>query len=126
MYWFVVDFYLVLFLLPFYGVHISIILLTYYFMSQWPKEAVDSIIADYDVIDHDELNSSSSVGDRRQEIVFIGPGLAVPTVQSGVKEALDLCLLDDDEWDLYISKRSDEASLASSFTNTLPTRMLTY
>ncbi|KAL9182827.1 hypothetical protein ACHAXT_004106 [Thalassiosira profunda] len=96
--------------------------------SQWPEEARDSIMADFDSNDHDESaasSSSSTVGDRRQEIVFIGPGVGSEDSQSAIKSALDLCLLDDEEWANYRSKRDDEASLAC-FESPLQTRMLTY
>jgi G3E family GTPase len=93
--------------------------------SQWPEEAKESILADFDCSDHDELASSTTVGDRRQEIVFIGPGLASPKTQQIIKDALNLCLLDDDEWYTYCSERTDESALSLRFENTLPTRMLT-
>ena len=93
---------------------------------QWPKEATEAILQDYDDVAHDESTSSETVGDRRQEIVFIGTGLAAPETQQSIKNALDLCLLSDGEWKLYCSNRSDEAALASHFVNTLSTRMLTY
>jgi G3E family GTPase len=93
--------------------------------AQWPEEATASILEDFDCVDHDE-STTTTVGDRRQEIVFIGPGLAFPKTQQLITNALDLCLLDDDEWDLYCSGRSDESTLASSFENAIPTRMLTY
>ena len=94
--------------------------------SQWPEEAKKAIISDFDDPDHDELLASTSVGDRRQEIVFIGPGLAIPEIQQAIIKILDSCLLDDKEWDLYRSKRTDESALASIFANQLQPRMLTY
>lgn len=94
--------------------------------SQWPAEAKESILSDFDCSDHDELKFSTTVGDRRQEIVFIGPGLGSPKTQQTIIDALDFCLLDDDEWDTYCSQRTDESALSLRFENTLPTRMLTY
>lgn len=94
--------------------------------SQWPDEAKESILADFDDIEHDESNTSETVGDRRQEIVFIGPGLAAPETQQAITDAMNSCLLHDEEWKLYLSKRADEAALSLLFENTLPTRMLTY
>lgn len=79
-------------------------------------------------MDHDEAASipiSSTVGDRRQEIVFIGPGIGVADSQAVLKKSLDLCLLNDAEWDTFRSSRDDEASL-SCFENRLETRMMTY
>ena len=96
---------------------------------QWPDEAKESVLADFDSVDHDETAaspSSSTVGDRRQEIVFIGPGLGSLDSQTAIKTALDSCLLNDEEWDNFRSKRDDEASLQAFFANSLQTRMLTY
>ena len=96
--------------------------------SQWPEEAKESILADFDCIDHDESAaslSSSTVGDRRQEIVFIGPGIGSNDSQDVIKGKLDSCLLNDEEWDLFRKNRSDEASL-TCFANPLQERMLTY
>lgn len=96
--------------------------------SQWPNEARDAILADFDSLEHDDSAvSSSTVGDRRQEIVFIGPGLGGIDSQTVIKDKMDSCLLNDAEWDLYRKNRDDEASLASKlFENHLQTRMLTY
>ena len=88
----------------------------------------DSILIDFDSMDHDEAASSltsSTVGDRRQEIVFIGPGIGLANSQAVLKESLDSCLLDDNEWDTFRSLRGDEASLAC-FDNRLEIRMMTY
>lgn len=93
---------------------------------QWPKEATEAILQDYDDVAHDESTSYETVGDRRQEIVFIGTGISAPETQQSIRNALDLCLLSDEEWKLYCSNRSDEAALASHFVNILSTRMLTY
>ena len=87
-----------------------------------------SILADFDAADHDEAATSptaATVGDRRQEVVFIGPGLASRERQAVMKAALDACLLDDEELDVYRARRHDEASLAR-FDNPLEMRMLTY
>lgn len=97
-------------------------------MQQWPDEVKDSILADYDSLEHDESASSpntSTVGDRRQEIVFIGPSIGSLDSQTLIKSTLDACLLTDEEWDDFRSKRDDEASL-TYFENPLETRMLTY
>ena len=94
--------------------------------AQWPPEATENILTDFDSVDHEETVDCATVGDRRQEIVFIGPGLALQKKQQAITNALDLCLLNDDEWDLYRSKRKDEGALISAFENVLPTRMLTY
>jgi len=95
---------------------------------QWPEEVKDSILADYDSLDHDETAASpttSSVGDRRQEVVFIGPGIGSLDSRTVIESVLDSCLLNDEEWDIFRSKRDDEASL-TCFENPLQTRILTY
>mmetsp|Transcript_22919 Transcript_22919/g.46052 ORF Transcript_22919/g.46052 Transcript_22919/m.46052 type:complete len:686 (-) Transcript_22919:75-2132(-) len=95
---------------------------------QWPDEATDDILADFDSPDHEEsaaTDTSSTVGDRRQEIVFIGTGLGSKETQSAIRKTLDSCLLNDDEWDCFRSQRTNEALLMSSFENLLEARMLT-
>ena len=94
--------------------------------AQWPPEAKESILADFDSAGHDEGGDSATVGDRRQEIVFIGPGLASQKEQQVIIKALDSCLLNDDEWNFYRSIKTNEEALVSSFESVLPTRMLTY
>lgn len=69
--------------------------------------------------------SANTVGDRRQEIVFIGPGISSLDSQATLKRSLDSCLLNDDEWDIFRSRRDDEASL-TYFENSLDVRMMTY
>lgn len=97
--------------------------------NQWPDEARDAILSDFDSVGHDESTLSSSsdtVGDRRQEIVFIGSGLASVEMQTAIRASLDSCLLNNDEWNVFRSRREDEATLMSAFENILKTRMLTY
>ncbi|KAL3823846.1 hypothetical protein ACHAXA_004118 [Cyclostephanos tholiformis] len=50
----------------------------------WPEDVTDSILIDFDSMDHNEAASSltsSMVGDRQQEIVFIGPGIGLPSLE---------------------------------------------
>jgi hypothetical protein len=70
-------------------------------------------------------STDSTVGDRRQQIVFIGVGLSSPHSQATLGRSLDACLLNDDEWDIFRSIRDDESSLAC-FENPLDVRMMTY
>ena len=88
----------------------------------------ESILADFDAPEYDDAAASpatSTVGNRRQEVVFIGSGLASSDAQAVIQTALDACLLNDEEWDVYRAERHDEASL-TRFENPLQTRMLTY
>lgn len=64
-------------------------------------------------------SADSTVGDRRQEIVFIGAGISLPDSQAALKSSLDSCLLNDDEWNIFCSK-------LAYFENPLDIRMMTY
>mmetsp|Transcript_17151 Transcript_17151/g.31005 ORF Transcript_17151/g.31005 Transcript_17151/m.31005 type:complete len:631 (-) Transcript_17151:140-2032(-) len=88
---------------------------------QWPEDAMDAILADFDLSE-----GSDSVGDRRQEIVFIGTGIGSPQCQSDILQSLDACLLRQDEWDVYLSKRNNENDLKSAFLNPVTPRMVTF
>ena len=97
----------------------------------WPDEARDSILADFDSPAHNDETTATTasidtVGDRRQEIVFIGPGLGSFDSQAKVKLALDSCLLNDEEWSDFRQNWNNEAALMKSYHNALHTRMLTY
>ena len=97
----------------------------------WPDDARDSILADFDVASHNDkaITTGSdfvSVGDRRQEIVFIGPGLGSVEKQEKIESVLNLCLLNDEEWVDFCSKWRNEDALMRTFENIIKTRMLTY
>ena len=94
---------------------------------QWPAEAISSLLQDFDNPSHDEGNNeSTSVGDRRQEIVFIGPGLGDRAKQSCLYDGLDLCLLTDSEWNEYQLNKKDEKVLKMTFVNPIKVRMVSY
>lgn len=94
--------------------------------SQWPMEAVKTILQDFDSADHDESDPAfKTVGDRRQEIVFIGPELNSAASQAVLEEALSRCLLRDDEWSSYCTNRNDEVTLRKAFANPLQVKMMT-
>jgi G3E family GTPase len=85
---------------------------------QWPSEATSAILEDYDVASHDEGNAASAtVGDRRQELVFIGQSLGRSDCQKAIAEALDQCLLDDVEWSMFQDKKLDENALQAIFAS---------
>ncbi|GKY93239.1 hypothetical protein MPSEU_000291600 [Mayamaea pseudoterrestris] len=95
--------------------------------AQWPSEAVQSILQDFDSAEHDENDSSFvTVGDRRQEVVFIGPNMGSSMNQCLLAETLDQCLLQDDEWALYFKKRKDTPALRATYANPFQVRMVTY
>jgi G3E family GTPase len=85
---------------------------------QWPSEATSAILEDFDVASHDEEDpASTTVGDRRQELVFIGQSLGNSDNQKAIGEALDQCLLDDGEWSIFQDKKSDENALRAIFAS---------
>lgn len=93
----------------------------------WPSEAVASILADFVSDEAAQKDPTLAfVGDRRQEIVFIGPTLGTSQPQKSISDALDQCLLNDDEWQAYCRLRGDDRSLQGRFPNAIETRMLTY
>ena len=95
--------------------------------SQWPAAAVDAVLADFDDPNHDEKDvSGDSVGDRRQEIVLIGPSLGDSKLQSEICDSLDKCLLTDSEWEAYKAVRDDENKLAAAFFSPIIPRTVSY
>lgn len=98
--------------------------------AHWPPDAVGTILQDFDDANHndedDDNRSTQSVGDRRQEVVFIGPGLGVESCQERLSHALNQCLLDDSEWDDYLEMKLDESKLQSLFPNPLEMRQTSY
>jgi len=94
----------------------------------WPEEAVDTILSDFDSASHsDEDNDTlSTVGDRRQELVLIGPGMSSSQRQDTVCEALDNCLLTDEELSVYKTRFQKRAELKAAFVNPISSKMVTY
>lgn len=94
---------------------------------RWPSSAVESILVDFDDRSHDDKDSfGKSVGDRRQEIVFIGSSLGSRKNQAIVNECLDQCLLQDDEWEEFRKEQSNESALRSKFPTPFVSRLTTY
>lgn len=98
--------------------------------TQWPSDAVPVILADFDDEQHVEDNqmttTTTSVGDRRQEIVFIGLELGRREWQLEICKSLDQCLLNDEEWSTYQQLKGDENALRLRFANSVKSQMLTY
>lgn len=83
---------------------------------QWPEEAVDALLADFDDPNHEESDSrTTTVGDRRQELVIIGSGMADPALHTAICSSLDDCLLSDKEWEAYQSIKNNDDKLGSMF-----------
>jgi hypothetical protein len=93
---------------------------------RWPPEAIPTLLADFDDPQHSEDDFSDTVGDRRQEIVFIGQGLGNEAEQRSLKAGLDQCLLNENEWAIFRSKRGSEDELKATFPNPISARMVSY
>jgi G3E family GTPase len=95
--------------------------------NQWPHEAVNTILQDFDSANHVEDDPHCrSVGDRRQEIVFIGPTMGDAESQNVIEQTLDQCLLNDDEWLSYKETCTDESTLVRIFPSALQAIMMSY
>ena len=79
---------------------------------QWPEGVDEYVLRDFDDINHPSeggedfgINGDrpTSVGDRRQEVVFIGLGFGQLSKQIEIRETLDQCLLSDQEYNEYRS-----------------------
>ncbi len=99
--------------------------------SDWPPEAVETVLEDFDSRDHaedsidsDNHNMSVSVGDRRQELVFIGKLLGTHSVNVDIANVLDQCLLSDTEYELYCKSKNDEATLTNLFPLMIPVKQM--
>lgn len=97
----------------------------------WPEESVPLILSDFDHVDHQECNGerdgSLTFGDRRQELVLIGYGLNRLSNQQLLEQALDTCLLNDEEMKTYIQVLEENSatpyvyeSMEKVFKNTFP------
>lgn len=107
--------------------------------NQWPPESIPTILVDFDDVNHSEddenytngnssgsSSSRASVGDRRQEVVLIGPCLADPVKQRLIHQALEQCLLTDTEWNLFNKIQFSEQELAKTFPNPIAASVSTY
>jgi G3E family GTPase len=94
---------------------------------QWPPEVDAYVLQDFDIAAHDDATNPVGVGDRRQEVVFIGPDYANSgDCQSQIRETLNRCLLDDEEYNEYKSIESDESKLKARFANGIESKLATY
>jgi len=80
---------------------------------EWPEEAKPIILSDFDSVDHNERIFPKSVGDRRQEVVFIGKSHEMN--QEKIVEQLNSCLLNDKEYEDYVKAMHEESSLKEMF-----------
>ena len=100
---------------------------------QWPEGVTEYVVKDFDFEDHDDTTNPIGVGDRRQEIVFIGKTYAVQANQKKIVDTLNQCLLRDEEYEEYqqaINELGDpqttEEALNQRFENSLDSKYVTY
>jgi len=99
---------------------------------QWPPGIDEYVLQDFDNSNHDDTTNPIGVGDRRQEVVFIGPTLGNPSTQKAITESLNQCILNDEEMEEYttLSKannnKGDQGKLATRFVNLLESKYVTY
>lgn len=85
------------------------------------------MLVDFDDANHNEVDDSTeTVGDRRQEIVLIGPQLGRRDFQEEICSSLDKCLLTDDEWATYKAAKRNDNELAAAFFSPIVRRTVTY
>ena len=92
--------------------------------NQWPEGVDDYVLKDFDDIEHDDSTNNVGVGDRRQEIVFIGPNYG--KYQTTIRECLNQCLLTDSEYKEYQSMQSEESKLQARFANAIESKLVSY
>lgn len=96
---------------------------------QWPEGVNEYVLKDFDFAEHDDTTNVLGVGDRRQEIVFIGPSFADITKQREVIDTLNQCLLSDAEYEEYqeaVQGTDTEETLRARFENALESKYVTY
>jgi hypothetical protein len=98
---------------------------------QWPDDVDDYVLADFDYPDHDDIANPIGVGDRRQEVVFIGTKYASHANQELIIASLNQCLLSDDEYKEYqavVENKQDsaEATLSTRFARVLESKYVAF
>ncbi|CAJ1943796.1 unnamed protein product [Cylindrotheca closterium] len=95
----------------------------------WPEGVEEYVLADFDDPKHDDTTNSVGVGDRRQELVFIGNEYAQATSQVEITKALNQCLLSDDEYQEYqelLECEDNESALQTAYTSTLEAKVMAF
>jgi G3E family GTPase len=93
---------------------------------QWPADVDEYVLQDFDNDQHDDATNPVGVGDRRQELVFIGPNFGGAAAQAQVQEILSKCLLNDAEYEEYQSIQVDESKLETRFSNAIESKYVQY
>lgn len=95
--------------------------------NQWPEGIDEYVLQDFDDPSHDDNSSSSStVGDRRQEVVFIGPQFDSAEKQRQIQSLLDKCLLTVEEYKEYQSLQRNENKLQVHFQNIMESKYVNF
>jgi G3E family GTPase len=94
--------------------------------NQWPMDVNDYVLQDFDNVEHCDATNPVGVGDRRQEVVFIGQRFGSADCQMQIRDTLNQCLLDDKEYEDYKSIQSEESQLQTRFANVIETKVATY
>jgi hypothetical protein len=97
--------------------------------NQWPEGIEEYVLQDSDDKSHDDSTATSStttVGDRRQEIVLIGPQFDVLNQQEDIQNILDKCLLTQEEYQDYKSMESNETELQVRFSNSKESKYVNF
>ena len=81
----------------------------------WPPDIQDYVLQDFDFPEHNEPDNVVGVGDRRQELVFIGTNYASAECQNHIRETLNQCLLNDKEYGEYQSIQMEEDKLQAKW-----------
>ena len=98
---------------------------------QWPPGIDDYVLQDFDNKSHDDATNPVGVGDRRQEVVFIGPTLGNASARQAITESLNQCMLNDEEMEEYITlskidNSNDQSKLQARFANHLESKYVMY
>ncbi|KAL3933790.1 MAG: hypothetical protein SGBAC_010243 [Bacillariaceae sp.] len=95
----------------------------------WPEGVEDYVLTDFDDPKHDDATNNIGVGDRRQELVFIGNQYAQAKCQSEITTALNQCLLNDDEYQEYnklLECEDNESALQTAYSSSLEAKVMAF
>lgn len=95
----------------------------------WPEGVQEYVLADFDDPAHDDTTNNIGVGDRRQELVFIGLEYAKGSNQAEITAALNQCLLGDEEYDEYqklLDSEDAESALRSTYESAFDAKIMAF
>lgn len=101
--------------------------------NQWPPGVDEYVLQDFDDINHIDSDydatattETTTVGDRRQEIVFIGPEFDTRMKQQHIQQTLDECLLTPAEYKEYQTMQCNDEQLRSRFANVIESKYVNF